>query len=180
MLLTSSSMRTSSGALVALVLLGCSGHERATYTVVSPPRDWSAHPAIVEMDAPPTIYAMSDVHGGYERMVDLLVAHHVIAERPPAPAAVRWNAGGAVFVMTGDVMDKGASPLEAFDVLRALEPQAAAAGGRVIFTLGNHEAEFLYDPENDKATKPDGVDHEIRAWGLTPVGVANGSDVHGK
>ncbi len=178
--LTFSVMRLSFVSLVALALFGCGGHERVPYAVVSPPRDWSAHPAVVEMDAPATIYAMSDVHGGYDRMVDLLVAHHVIEGRPPAPRDVRWSAGEAVFVMTGDVMDKGPSPLEAFDLLRALEPQAIAAGGRAIFTLGNHEAEFLYDPENDKATKADGVDHEIRAWGLRPVEVANGSDIHGK
>jgi hypothetical protein len=171
-------MRTTFVTL-ALLALGCSGHERVAYAIVSPPRDWSAHPAIVEMDAPAVVYAMSDVHGGYDRMVDLLVAQHVIEARPSAPADVRWSAGAAVFVVTGDVMDKGSSSLEAFDLLRALEPQATAAGGRVVFTLGNHEAEFLYDPENDKATKDDGVDHEIRAWGLTPVGVADGSDAHG-
>ncbi len=173
-------MRASFVSFVALALVECSGHERAPYTVASAPRDWSAHPAVVEMDAPPTIYAVSDVHGGYDRIVDLLVAHHVIEGRPPTPPDVRWTAGEAVFVMTGDVMDKGAFSLEAFDLLRALEPQAAAAGGRVIFTLGNHEAEFLYDPENDKATNDDGVDQEIHAWGLTPVGVASGSDSHGK
>lgn len=153
---------------------GCASHERRAYAVVSPPRDWAAHPAVVELDAPATIYALSDVHGGYDRMVALLAAHHVIDE------ARRWSAGDAVFVLTGDVMDKGPSPIEAFDLLRALEPQAEAAGGRVLFTLGNHEAEFLYDPENDKATKDDGVDAELHARGLTPVGVASGADAHGQ
>src|SRR5262249_26234507 len=33
--------------------------------------------------------------------------------------------------------------------------------------------------ENDKATKDNGVDQEIRARGLSPVGVANGSDPRG-
>jgi hypothetical protein len=131
------------------------------------------------MDAPPILYAMSDVHGGYDRMVALLAKHGVIASSPTSPDAAVWNAGNAALVVTGDLMDKGPSPLEAVDLLRALEPQAAAAGGRVIFTFGNHEAEFLYDPENDKATKDDGVDQEIRAHGLTPVGIANGSDPRG-
>ena len=39
----------------------------ARYPVVSGPRDWSAHPAIVELalraDAP--VYAVSDVHGSW-------------------------------------------------------------------------------------------------------------------
>jgi hypothetical protein len=122
---------------------------------------------------------MSDVHGGYDRMVALLVAHHVIAGSPATPEAVQWSGGSSVLVVAGDLMDKGPAPLEAIDLLRTLEPQAATAGGRVIFTLGNHEAEFLDDPENDKATKDDGVDQEIHAHGLSPVGIANGSDPRG-
>lgn len=122
-----------------------------------------------------TIFAMSDVHGGYDRMITLLVAHHVIAGSPATPDGVAWSAGNAAFVITGDIMDKGPSPLEALDLLRALEPQAEAAGGRVIFTLGNHEGEFLDDPENDKATKDNGVDQEIHARGLSPLSIANGS-----
>lgn len=39
-------------------------------------------------------------------------------------------------------------------------------------TLGNHEAEFLADPENDKATAEDGVDREILARGVTPEAIA--------
>ena len=165
---------------LAIFLPDCSGHERVPYTVLSPPRDWDAHPAVVQMDGVATVYAMSDVHGGYDRMVALLVAHHVLASAPPTPEAAQWNAGAAVLVVTGDLMDKGPAPLEAMDLLRTLEPEAAMAGGRVIFTLGNHEGEFLDDPENDKASKDDGVDQEIRARGLSPVGIANGSDPRGK
>jgi Calcineurin-like phosphoesterase len=166
--------------LLALALVGCSDHERVTYKVVSPPRDWSAHPAVVEMNGPATIYAMSDVHGGYDRMVALLVVHQVIERKPPTPGDVRWIAGQAVLVVAGDLMDKGPFPLEAIDLLRALQPQAALAGGRVIFTLGNHEAEFLSDPENDKAASDDGVNHEIYVWGLSPIGVASGNDPRGQ
>ena len=165
---------------LALVLPDCSDHQRVPYAVVSAPRDWTIHPAVIEMDAPPTVFAMSDVHGGYDRMVALLVAHHVLVSAPPTPDAAQWGAGGAVLVVAGDLMDKGPAPLEAIDLLRGLEPQAAAAGGRVLFTMGNHEAEFLDDPDNDKATKDDGVDQEIQARGLSPLGIANGSDPRGK
>ena len=160
----------------------CSGHTRQPYTVVAPARDWSAHPAVVQIDAPPAataIYALSDVHGGYDRMVALLARHALIAGAPPTPAAAQWTGGTAVLVVTGDLMDKGPSPLEAVDLLRALEPEAAAAGGRVVVTLGNHEGEFLDDPENDKATGSDGVDQEIHAHGLDPVAIASGADVRG-
>ncbi len=165
--------------LLLVLVPHCGGHERVPYAVVSPPRDWAAHPAVVEMEPTTTIYAMSDVHGGYDRMVALLVTHHVVSRAPPAPEAAQWSAGTAVLVVTGDLMDKGPSPLEVLDLLRALEPQAGAAGGRVLFTLGNHEGEFLNDPENDKATADDGVDQEVRARGLSPVGIANGSDPRG-
>jgi hypothetical protein len=171
-------MRARSFLVAACVGLQC-GHAREAYTVVSPPRVWTEHPAVVAMDAAPTLYAISDVHGGYERMVTLLGVHHVIAERPPAPDAVQWTAGPAVLVVTGDIFDKGAAPLEALDLLRALETQAASAGGRVVFTIGNHEGEFLDDPENDKATKDHGVDEEIRSRGLSPVDIASGKDPRG-
>jgi hypothetical protein len=180
LVLLSSIMRLALLLGSSLFLLQCSSHERTPYTVVSPPRDWSVHPAVVEMDAPPVIFALSDVHGGYDRMVTLLVGNHVVADAPPAPEAAKWSAGNAALVVTGDLMDKGPSALEAINLLRTLQPQAEAAGGRVIFTLGNHEAEFLYDPENDKATKDTGVDTEIKDHGLTPVGVANGSDPMGQ
>ncbi len=168
--------------VVGLAMPECSSskHTRAPYAIVSAPRDWAEHPAIIELEAPATLYAMSDVHGGYDRMVTLLVANRLLASLPSAPDAAQWNAGRAVLVVTGDLMDKGPAPLEAIDLLRTLEPQATAAGGRVIFTLGNHEAEFLADPENDKATKDDGVAHEIRGRGLSPLDIANGRDPRGK
>ncbi|HEX7601931.1 MAG TPA: metallophosphoesterase, partial [Polyangiaceae bacterium] len=103
----------------------------------------------------------------------------IIDAPPSSPAAVHWSAGAAVLVVTGDLMDKGPSSLEAIDLLRALEASAAAAGGRVVVTFGNHEAEFLDDPENDKATKSDGVDQELRAQGLDPLALANGSEPRG-
>ena len=178
------SVRVEGYFVVAILLAGaalpsCGSHTRAAYAVVSAPRDWSAHPAIVEIDSGPTIYAMSDVHGGYDRMVALLGRHAVIDAAPKTPDAVHWTAGSSVLVVTGDMMDKGPSSLEAIDLLRALEAQALTAGGRVIVTLGNHEAEFLDDPENEKANSSDGVDREIRAHGLSPSSIANGSDPRG-
>ena len=163
-------------AILAFAIACSSKHTRTTYVVVSPPRDWAAHPAIVQIDAPGPIYALSDVHGGYDRMIALLAAHGVIAEPPPSPDAIRWSAHDAILVVAGDLMDKGPSALEALAAVRALEPQAEAAGGRVVFTMGNHEAEFFDDPENDKATKSDGVDAEIHAHGLDPIAIASGRD----
>jgi hypothetical protein len=52
-------------------------------------------------------------------------------------------------------------------------------GGEIIVTLGNHEAEFLADPNNSKATASDGIDVEISADGLMPATVASDSDPRG-
>lgn len=162
--------------VLPLLVLQCKdAHERTPYAVVSPPRDWNANPAIAQIDGATAVYAMSDIHGGYDRMIALLAAQHVIA----SAEAPSWSAGTSVLVVSGDLFDKGPASLEAIDLLRALEPQAAAAGGRVVFTFGNHEAEFLDDPENDKATKDDGVDEEMNAHGVSPLAVANGSDPRG-
>jgi hypothetical protein len=164
--------------LGALAHAGC-GHTRTPYTVVSPPRDWSTFPAIVSIDRGPVIYALSDVHGGYDRAVALLVAHHVIDAAPPAPGAVKWTGGGAVVVVTGDLFDKGPKGLEALMLFQALETEAAAQGGRVVLTFGNHEAEFLDDPSNDKAEGSDGIDVELRSSSIDPLALANGSDPRG-
>jgi hypothetical protein len=53
--------------------------------------------------------------------------------------------------------------------ISSLQQEAGAAGGRIILTLGNHEAEFLSAP-NGKKTK-DFAD-ALRTAGLDPAGVA--------
>jgi hypothetical protein len=161
-----------------LTLLACS-HERVPYAVVSPARDWNLHPAIAEMDAPPTLFAVSDVHGGYDRLTTLLARNRILETIPVRAEQARWSAGDAVLVVAGDMIDKGPSSVAVLDLFRALEASAALAGGRVVVTLGNHEAEFLDDPGNDKATTNDGVDGDLASHGLTGLAVANGSDARG-
>ncbi len=101
-------------------------------------RDWSAHPAIVERDDIDEIYALSDPHGGALERAALLEANHLIA-------GTSWKGGSAVLVVAGDLIDKGPDSLGVIDLLRRLGPH-------VIVTMGNHEAEFLADPTNKKAT----------------------------
>lgn len=162
-------------ACLLLLLAGC---QKAGSTG----RDWTAYPAIVEVDAASPIYAVSDVHGAYDRLVSLLALHHIIQRQPGAPADVKWAAGPAVLVVAGDLFDKGPGGVEVMDLLRALTASAAAAGGRVIVMLGNHEAEFLVDPLNDKATESDGIATQLRAAGLDPsqVAAARGTDPRGQ
>lgn len=143
------------------------------------PRDFAAYPAIVELPAPSVLYALSDVHGGYDRLVTLLEANQIIAASPASPDAVRWAAGGAVLVVVGDLIDKGPDGLLVIEALRVLEVDAEAQGGRVVVLAGNHEAEFFVDPLNDKADADDGIDVELRAAGIDPAALAGGEDARG-
>ena len=166
------------GALALLVVtLGCAEAEPPP---AESPRDWSAHPAIVETDAPAVLYALSDIHGGYDRAVALLVANGLLEGIPSEPSAAVWAGGQATLVVIGDMFDKGPQGLEVIDLLRGLQPTAAAAGGRVVVLMGNHEAEFLADPENDRASKADGINQEIKARGLRPYDVASRADPRGR
>jgi hypothetical protein len=50
----------------------------------------------------------------------------------------------------------------------------------VVVLLGNHEVEFLYDPENSKATGDGGIDLELWEEGVEPGDFARGADPRGK
>lgn len=77
--------------------------------------------------------AIGDIHGAHDRFVGILRAAGLIDGRQ------RWVGGRARLVQTGDVLDRGADSRKAVDLLRKLEREAAAAGGRVHALVGNHE-----------------------------------------
>ena len=79
------------------------------------------------------IVAVGDVHGAYDRFVDILRAAGLVDGR------ARWSGGRAILVQTGDVLDRGGDSRRVLDLLRRLERDAAGAGGRVYALLGNHE-----------------------------------------
>lgn len=80
------------------------------------------------------IVAVGDVHGAYDRFVDILKVAELI------DAEGRWIGGAAHLIQLGDVVDRGGDSRKALDFLRRLEREAQAAGGRVHLLLGNHEA----------------------------------------
>ena len=143
-------------------------------------RDWSLYPPVVELDGVSEIFALSDVHGDYAALVKLLAGAGVIAKDPAGPAAVQWKAGAATLVVVGDMIDKGPDAPDVVRTFAALRLQATAAGGHVIVTMGNHEAEFLADPNNSKASDDTGsdigIDPELVAIGLTPDATAAGAN----
>jgi hypothetical protein len=130
-------------------------------------RDWQQHPAVVTIDDARQIWAVGDIHGDYERLVRLLRMAGLIAGKPGA--AITWGGGDAVLAITGDMIDKGPSSLDVLRLVRTLGPAAAAAGGRVIALMGNHEAEFLAQPGAVKSAE---FSKELRAAGVNPADTA--------
>ncbi len=83
------------------------------------------------------IVAISDAHGQYDLMIDLLKTHQVIDEEN------NWSFGKGHLVITGDNLDRGDKVLEILWFLFFLEKEAAKAGGKVHVLLGNHEVMVL-------------------------------------
>lgn len=152
------------------------------------PRDFDRYPVVVTIPSFTDLYAVSDLHGRYDRLVDLFRESGLIkrTDETTAPKDLVWTGGSAILVVCGDAIDKGPQSVEVLDALMSLETKAAAAGGRLIFTLGNHEAEFLADPHNEKASRPrkDAIGINVELGKLsTPVApevFASAADPHGK
>ncbi len=121
--------------------------------------------------------AVGDVHGDYDRLIDLLAVNHLIASNPPRPEQVKWTAGRNLLVCTGDLIDRWTNGLAVIRFFRALQGEARRAGGDVIVTMGNHEAEFLAT-EGDHARTQD-FENELRKSQLDPEAVRRGADPEG-
>ena len=91
----------------------------------------------LDLPEPSRIFVISDVHGAYDVMRDLLIANKVIDSKN------RWTFGDGRLVILGDVADRGNQVTQAFWFIRALEEGARTAGGRVHMLIGNHEAMIL-------------------------------------
>lgn len=135
-------------------------------------RDWTNYPAVYSATGASTLWAVSDVHGDRDRLVALLVGAGLVGGTAIAPT---WQAGTDTLVVNGDNIDKGSQSIEVLDYWLALIPLASAAGGHVVVLLGNHEVEFLADPNNSKAAA---LDAELTAE--TPQMFADPSDPHGR
>jgi len=121
-------MRRLQVAALAAAILLLTLPSRARISAAAPPCDIAGVDRIV---------AVGDVHGAYDRFVQVLQAARVIDARS------RWIAGRTHLVQLGDVLDRGPDSRRALDFLRALEDQAHSAGGAVHALLGNHEVARL-------------------------------------
>jgi len=86
-----------------------------------------------EWDGIERVIAIGDVHGAYDRFVEILKTAGVVGND------LKWAAGRAHVVQTGDILDRGDDSRKALDLIRRLEKPAQAAGGSLHALLGNHE-----------------------------------------
>lgn len=77
--------------------------------------------------------AVSDLHGQHDVFVSLLQKHSVIDK------SLNWSYGKGHLVIVGDIVDRGDKVTEALWLVYKLEQQAAKAGGKLHYVIGNHE-----------------------------------------
>lgn len=96
------------------------------------------------------IFAISDIHGQYDRMVQILQNNGII------DTDKNWNWKNGHLVILGDVFDRGPKVTECLWLIRKLEKQAEVSRGKVHYLLGNHEVMVLQGDEryvHDKYVK---------------------------
>ena len=108
------------------------GYTRTIKVSAPPPPDTGA-----AVKGVARIAALSDVHGQYGIMVQLLRANGIVDRD------LNWRYGKGHLVIVGDVFDRGPQVNQALWLLYELERQARAAGGGVHLLLGNHEIMVL-------------------------------------
>lgn len=88
------------------------------------------------------LFALSDIHGEYHAMVDILISSGVV------DSLLNWTFDDGHLVFDGDIFDKGTKVTECLWLIYRLEHQAKAAGGNVHYLLGNHELMVLSGDEH--------------------------------
>ncbi len=92
---------------------------------------------VLEFSGDYPVAALSDFHGKYDLMIELLTNNKIIDKNK------HWAFGKGHFVITGDIFDRGDKVTEILWFLYDLERQAHQAGGDIHLTLGNHEVMIL-------------------------------------
>jgi hypothetical protein len=150
-------------ALFILASLLCTGGPAVV-------RDWTKNPAVVQIDTTADLFAVGDAHSDYIHLARALDVAGIIAGRPEQAEQARWRVGRAVLISTGDMIDKGPRALDVLKLYQTLRVQARLAGGDVVILAGNHEAEFLADPDAPKGAE---FARQLKAAGLSPADVAS-------
>ena len=89
--------------------------------------------AVWEWTGVPRVVAIGDLHGSYDKLVRLIDSAGLV------DTGLAWSGGADHLVVAGDFLDRGSGGREIMDLLRQLQQEAIASGGRVHVLLGNHE-----------------------------------------
>ena len=84
------------------------------------------------------IVVLSDIHGQFDLAIEILKNNKIIDNN------LNWNFGNGHLVIVGDIFDRGPKVTETLWFVYHLEKQALESGGKVHFTLGNHEYMILH------------------------------------
>ncbi len=121
-------------------------HIRAGCDDSAPMLDIPATLSAVKPDSFPNVtkfFAVSDIHGEYEALVQLLRKAGVI------DSALAWSWGKGHLVVVGDVGDRGDKVTEVYWLIYRLEQEAQRVGGDVHFVIGNHDKMDLRGESRD-------------------------------
>jgi len=80
---------------------------------------------------------VGDIHGELEGFIEIIRDAGLIDDKD------HWSGRDDILIQTGDVIDRGPHSMEAFDLLKKLQKEAALARGEVIRLCGNHELMLL-------------------------------------
>ena len=80
------------------------------------------------------VIAIGDLHGSYEKAVELFLGAALIDKD------LHWIGGDQHLVAAGDLLDRGQGDRPLMDLMRRLQEESRAAGGMVHVLLGNHES----------------------------------------
>jgi len=78
--------------------------------------------------------ALADVHGDYRALCAALIAAGLLDVETGG-----WCGGDTMLVQLGDILDRGDSEVECWELLQRLKEEAPASGGGVVCLVGNHE-----------------------------------------
>ena len=138
----------------------------------------AAEPGQVSFTGVEKVVAFADVHGAYDDLTGLLKATGMV------DAGLKWSGGRTHLVSTGDLLDRGKDSRKVMDLLMRLQGEAAAAGGQLHVTLGNHEAMNLLGHVRDvapgeleayAAEEPAGERERMRATWIERNGADSGA-----
>lgn len=106
-------------------------------------RDWTKYPAWIEVTGATKVCAIADVHGAFDELTATLNCLKLATKNSTDEYRFTWTGNDTILVMTGDFNDRGLHSKQVYDAIMDLEKQAEKSGGKIIVTLGNHEAMLL-------------------------------------